>query len=583
MFKKVSKILITFILIIFVTTLNGCFFLMDDENSENSIENYFSGVKVVYKTDDSDFTDYVVQSYTKLSAEILVRLVSAYGYGTELNSSELETFYLGGDNNGNGVGIGINTSLPFEIGIADTHRDAIRQGIGWNFAYTNTPINIDDIGFDINSYLFNDNISVESSYNSMRINDVMFDPTSVLNGYNMLTATGYLDGLHNGYNTNYIQILTLKILSALTGTIVNEFDSAVNIKQMIFDMASQMEHTGIIGAESDIVSEIIFSDIIGGNNYASDVLLVQDGIFYGYEFADQNFNEVWDSGEPNVDLYEFITGESSLVYNTGMLMFNEEGEPTYDNSGVYNNLFSVREENFKNYTNTVYAILNYITYGKESGDYRYPQITSLSVRDFSITEIKNPNVDGSYYANMPMRNYQSMIFMVSEGKTVSIEAIMMFLNSMQSGTNDLNLQVSLRYQHNGVMDTYKIDNVQQFNALTSEQLIMIDSGSKSQGVNLPILSAESPAVLNAFDNSAMTNLLTATPQYDGTNRSDFEFKIYNYSTLATRFAPATSQVTGLTNFYYYDPSCDYLEIVFENTEVGEDTEFKIGLPSIMLN
>jgi len=154
MFKKVSKILITFILIIFVTTLNGCFFLMDDENSENSIENYFSGVKVVYKTDDSDFTDYVVQSYTKLSAEILVRLVSAYGYGTELNSSELETFYLGGDNNGNGVGIGINTSLPFEIGIADTHRDAIRQGIGWNFAYTNTPINIDDIGFDINSYLF---------------------------------------------------------------------------------------------------------------------------------------------------------------------------------------------------------------------------------------------------------------------------------------------------------------------------------------------------------------------------------------------------------------------------------------------
>ncbi|MDD4275886.1 MAG: hypothetical protein PHO33_02780, partial [Clostridia bacterium] len=120
MLKKVFNIFLITILISFVTVLNGCFSVMGGEDSEYDANDYFSGFKTIYKTNDIDFTEYVRESYTIMATEILIRLTADYGYGLENNTAESGVFYIGGVNNGIGVGKAIAVSLPFSISIEDT-------------------------------------------------------------------------------------------------------------------------------------------------------------------------------------------------------------------------------------------------------------------------------------------------------------------------------------------------------------------------------------------------------------------------------------------------------------------------------
>jgi len=582
MLKKVFNIFLITILISFVTVLNGCFSVMGGEDSEYDANDYFSGFKTIYKTNDIDFTEYVRESYTIMATEILIRLTADYGYGLENNTAESGVFYIGGVNNGIGVGKAIAVSLPFSISIEDTHKNAIRSE-NFDFAYTNTPADIDDSSFDINLYLFNDGISVDTSYSYLRIYDSMFNPLSTINGYNMSTSKGYLDGVQTGYNTNYIQVLTLKILGLLTQTEVNEFDTALNVNAKIYELATEMDHIGLVGDEVAYVKQMILNDVLGADILLVDNALMESGTFYGYEFDDANDNSIWDATETTMNMHEFITGTSISDYETGKLSYNENGEPLYDNTGIYLGLYSIRQTDFKNYENTVSAIVNYIAYGKEDGLKRYPQITDLAIREFTINDIVNPASENATYAiNMIEQEYQSVIFMVKPGKTINVKAISMFLNSIQSGTDELSLQISLRYQHNGQITMYTADDLYTLDSSTDEEWAVIDNNSKSDGEELAIFNGQEFFTLGEFDNIAMETLLTAESIYTGTNRSDFEFKIYEYETLTAHFAPYTSLISGQTKYYYYDTACDFLEIVFENvSETSNTGTFKIGLPGLM--
>jgi len=582
MIKKVFNIFLITILISFVTVLNGCFSVMGGEGSEYDANDYFSAFKTVYKTDDPEFTEYVRESYTAMATEILVRLAAEYGYGLENNTSESGVFYLGGVNSGLGVGKKIATSSPFTVSVGDTHKNAIRS-VGFNFEYNNTPLDIDFPSFETNLYLFNDGVSLDSSFLYTRIDDVMFDPLSTENGYDMSTSKGYLDGVQTGYNTNYIQVLTLKILGLLTETEVNEFDTALNINTKIYELAADMDHIGLVGNEAIYIKQMILTDIIGSDILLADNALIENGIFYGYEFDDANDNSVWDSSETTMNMHEFITGTSISDYETGRLLYDENGEPEYDNSGIYYGLYSIRAAGFKNYLNTITAIVNYIAYGKEGGLYRYPQISNLTVKEFTINDIVDPDTEDSTYATqMIERNYQSVIFMVKPGKTIDVSGISMFINSLQNGSDELKLQISLRYQHNGEVVSYAVDSTYSFDSDSNEEWAVIDNNSKSDGADLPIFNGGETFTLGEFNNIAMEALLTAEPTYLGINRSDFDFKIYQNETLAAHFAPFTSLISGQTKYYYYDATCDYLEITFENvSETANTGTFKIGLPGLI--
>jgi len=401
----------------------------------------------------------------------------------------------------------------------------------------------------------------------------------------MLTSKGYLDGIQTGYNTNYIQILTLKILGALTQTDVNVYDSALNINAKIYELAAKIDHIGLIGTEASSIKQLVLSDVLGANALIEDMALIENGTFYGYEFDDENDNSLWDESELTMNMHKFITGSVVLDYETGKLSYNENGEPLFDNTGVYYGLYSIRQAGFKNYVNTINAIINYVAYGKEEGLFRYPQISNLAVREFTINDIVDPDSDDATYAtNMTERDYQSVIFMVKPGKTINVEAISMFINSIQSGTDKLDLQISLRYQHSGQITTYALDNIYSFDVDSDEDWIVIDDNSNVDGEDISIFSGQETFPLGEFNNAVMEALLAAEPLYLITNRSGFEFKVYEHDLLAAHFAPCTSAVTGTTKYYYYDDTCDFLEITFENVSENSNTGmFKIGIPGLLFN
>ncbi|MGD9901689.1 MAG: hypothetical protein AB7S44_04065 [Spirochaetales bacterium] len=542
MLKKIYTLLILSIFAITTLAFSGCVMEGIDTGGDDSgtgTDEYFDGIKMTYNPDlsgdlstsadnnsngigdEQDYVNDIIAQNELLSQELLVRLAAEYGFGIDL------TGYTVGD----GIVLYDGGFSPFDSLLGTygttykyTHKDAIRKDVYYIDNSGGTPV----IYSSIWNWTLDNGAYTTSGYIDEFINlhseDLQLAIAMIILGKDITTTSG----------EDYAEYLSYTSLSS------------AEKQDQIDEFARQISYLGLFESEISKINDFLLNIVIG-----SDVVL--NDIEYPGRVVDENGNGVFDAEEFIDDVIPNGVHDATEKYND--LNGNGQFDPiapvgAYDTRGDY----------FKNYVNTVAAIISTTTENTE----RYPVIAGIEFRDFTFGEVE---MDGDTFFTNPLgaQQFESLIFM--NNAAINLNSITLVIQSIRS----FNLEVRVRYNKadgsgdaniifDDIVDTITV-NAGEYNLFTNANDVDINVAD--------ILSSYSTAdkTIDAFTNN--------TESFD-------DASILNtLSTFNDDFVLEQDAETGSTYVRYADYSTDFFEITFTVTPLAGDTNtdpitFEIG-------
>lgn len=592
LYKKISVVLLTLIMIISPVILTGC--LSTDNISSSSGSNssssggsnsggddfdtadYFDGFKVAFdnsQVNQDSFINSLYDAVYELSKSILIDLYSQYGQIVPSNgvTNQDETYYAGG-------------TTPF-MSKNDTIEDLETHAI---YTYTADP------KFSHENAIYEDSPIDETHYNK-------WNWTYEDN----LSSNYQLSFISFVFNTHNIEKLSLAIIMIMDGktvwntsstdysnylTITNNFAlmTSADIESQIKQYASNTSHTGLYDEEQKELKEFILNVIIGkdlieldSTRFVATTTTDQSGVG-NYSTTDSNWGFYGDEMYFTFDILNDSNAEQNteIVFYGNYVLTNKFADPSYP---VATNLYQDLNENgdydlayedrpntsyiafyrlsyFKNYVSTVQWVLNkYFPINYDNlgiGDTIFPLVPAGYYRDYSVADLQ---LVGDTYFPMSTgaQNYKNIVLMPNQALKLQD-----MICAVESSEN-FNLTVYVKYHtlsgwatwtSNGTeTDAYKVSTY----SVTKGKYNLLDSNANDFDIDFETILKTSKingvvknnCIINAFSNN--TESFGASSVLSLTNTGSSHFK------------PVLNTTNGIQNVDYVDNSSEYVEVMFE--------------------